>query len=172
MRKKSNIKKWIVGVVFMLTTFVGICQEARIVQIDCVKRVHRYEAAPSITTIYPCGYLRYSDSMDLYAYDISIIVDSVYINTKTYRMYVTANGFFDDPELELRTDKEELFRFQPIYINNARDYFEVTIPSEVIPKIRSGEITLVTVHHKWTRADYLNPPIRCGDFLKDFIAKY
>lgn len=169
MKKMKNMKNWIVGVILMLITFEGVGQ------VDCVSRTHRFSEAPSITTIYPCNSLTYKKEHDIYTYNVAILCDSIYLTTKTYKIYAEINEGMGYPQFELYLTNGDTLRIYPDYQTpypSAASYIEATLAEDVLIKIRTGRVRDIAIWHQEAWGPSAPTPIRCGTFFQDFIAKH
>ena len=169
MIKMKNMKKWIVGVVLLLTTVVGVGQN------DCVSRTHRYSEAPSITTIYPCNSLVYERKHDIHSYNVAILCDSIYRTTKTYKIYAEIKGAMGYPQFELYLVNGDTLRINPDYVtphHSAVSYMEATLEEDVLEKIRKGRVRDIAIWHQETWGPGEPFAIKCGTFFQDFVTKH
>ena len=182
MKKMTNMKKWIVGVVLMLTTIVGVGQE------DCISREIWYKDGKKITSIYnPCQVLEYRNPGDVLAYNVGIYEDSLGESKKKYRVYISTNCELDNPYIALGIDENKKYitpdgykilitpSIRKTIINNEGDpipYMEFEVSKEVLALFKEGKVKDFTIYHTWNRDNHKDPVIKCGNYFKDFIAKY
>jgi len=186
MKKMTNMKKWIVGVVLMLTTIVGIGQEVNKVRFVWT------EGSKTITTVYnPDNVLKYRNPnlADSYIFDIGIKKDSISPKEVNYSVYASSNQVFDNPMFAFGMGKGgdpkyitpygDCKFFELITFNgestSGKDtfpYIECKVSRELLELFKADKIKTVSIYHTWNKEDHGDPIIKCGTYFKDFIAKY
>ena len=185
MRKKSNIKKWIVGVVLMLTTFVGVGQRFGLMSNIWMK------TNLSATTIYTDSLLKYRNPNkdDFYIFNVGIKKDSVSPKNVTYFIFACSNYAFDNPMFAFGMGKcadsakyitpygdcklFELYTFNGRYVDgkDTFPYVECKVSKELLEAFKGGKIKNVSIYHTWNREDHSDPVIKCGNYFKDFVTR-
>lgn len=162
----NKIRSLVLGLLIITTSLLSAQNES-------VKRVHRYDEAPSVTTIYPCSSLEFITPDHRYDYNVAILVDSIYSTEKQYRLYADLKGGFEYPIFELKLANGDTVIVYPDHVvPNIEQacYIEAYLDPVILTLIKKGNVRSIRVWHTYAWRD--TAFIDTGQFLENFLTNY